>query len=74
MFDLLSSIRNRRVVARNYRILSALDDATLEDIGLDRNALYAFCENDCQRASRPTRRLHLLLAGLWPEPLKPTIR
>jgi hypothetical protein len=50
------SLRKYWVAARNYRILSALDDDALRDIGLDRRTLRAFCDADCPRgptASRP---------------------
>ncbi|WP_457106763.1 DUF1127 domain-containing protein [Methylobacterium sp. P5_C11] len=47
----LKSIRKSRVAARNFRLLSALDEEMLSDIGLDRRTLRAFCENGC--AHRP---------------------
>lgn len=74
MFAILLSIRKRRVMNRNYRVLSALDDETLHDIGLERRSLRAFCENGCTHQAPPMSRLRLSLAGVWPEPLRPTIR
>ncbi|MEE7448697.1 hypothetical protein MRF4_13260 [Methylobacterium radiotolerans] len=47
ILSFLKSVRNNRVAARNLRILSALDDEMLSDIGLDRRTLRAFCENGC---------------------------
>ena len=47
VFSFLKSIQIRRRVARNFRTLSALDDAMLCDIGLDRRTLQTFCENGC---------------------------
>lgn len=66
MFAILSSLRNRRVAARNYRILSALDDATLADVGLDRNSLWAVCAPGAAPVTAPGSRPRLALAGLWP--------
>lgn len=47
VFSFLKSIQIRRRAARNFRTLSALDDAMLCDIGLDRRTLQTFCENGC---------------------------
>lgn len=47
------SLRKARVAARNYRILSALDDEALLDIGLDRGTLRAFCNGGCSHAAAP---------------------
>jgi uncharacterized protein YjiS (DUF1127 family) len=49
-------IRKNRIAARNIRILSALDDDILSDIGLDRRTLRAFCENGCSHMlARPSQ-------------------
>lgn len=49
------SLRKARVAARNYRILSALDDEALLDIGLDRGTLRAFCNGGCSHAPATSR-------------------
>jgi hypothetical protein len=48
IFDIFKSIQARRAAARNYRVLSTLDDAALCDVGLDRRTLRAFCDNGCR--------------------------
>ena len=47
ILSFLKSARKSRIAARNLRILSALDDEMLSDIGLDRRTLRTFCENGC---------------------------
>ena len=47
IFSFLNSIQKRRSAARNFRVLSALDDEMLHDIGLDRRTLHTFCDNGC---------------------------
>ncbi|MBE7197423.1 MAG: DUF1127 domain-containing protein [Parafilimonas terrae] len=49
----LQSLRKARIAARNYRILSALDDEALLDIGLDRGTLRAFCDAGCSPVAGP---------------------
>ena len=47
LLSYLKSAQKRRVAARNFRVLSALDDGMLRDIGLDRRTLQTFCDNGC---------------------------
>lgn len=47
LVSILRSIQARRTAARNYRVLSALDDDALCDVGLDRRTLRAFCDAGC---------------------------
>jgi hypothetical protein len=47
LLSFLTSAQKRRAAARNFRILSALDDDMLRDIGLDRRTLQTFCDNGC---------------------------
>ena len=56
ILSFLKSARKSRIAARNLRILSALDDEMLHDIGLDRRTLRTFCENGCTHVPRPSRR------------------
>ena len=65
----LKSIRSRRAAARNLRDLSALDDAALHDIGLDRRTLRAFCEKGCAHAPAPSSRPEPRRAGAMPRGL-----
>jgi len=44
---ILKFIQARRAAAWNYRLLSALDDDVLCDVGLDRRTLRAFCDTGC---------------------------
>ena len=65
---ILNSIQTRRAAARNYRILSALDDAVLFDVGLDRRTLRAFCNAGCRhpaaQGARPTRALVVMKSAM----------
>lgn len=67
ILDILKSIQTRRAAARNYRVLSALDDTALCDVGLDRRTLRAFCDNGCRHhvaiGSRPGTGLAILMPG-----------
>jgi hypothetical protein len=47
LLSFLKTVQKRRIAAQNFRVLSALDDETLHDIGLDRRTLQTFCENGC---------------------------
>ena len=64
---ILKSVRARRAAARNYRVLSALDDDALCDVGLDRRTLRAFCDNGCSHhaplGSTPAPGLAVLMPG-----------
>ncbi|SDN68722.1 protein of unknown function [Methylobacterium phyllostachyos] len=53
ILSLLRSARRRRAAARNYQVLSALDDDMLRDIGLDRRTLQDFCQTDLTRRPDP---------------------
>ncbi|SEH78666.1 protein of unknown function [Methylobacterium sp. 275MFSha3.1] len=53
ILSFLKSARKSRIAARNLRILSALDDEMLSDIGLDRRTLRTFCENGCAHVPPP---------------------
>lgn len=53
ILSFLKFARKSRIAARNLRILSALDDEMLSDIGLDRRTLRAFCENGCSHVPPP---------------------
>ncbi len=63
IFSLLSSIQKRRTAARNFRVLSALDDEMLHDIGLDRRTLHAFCEKRLHAHARPAEPAGRALGG-----------
>lgn len=67
ILDILKSVRVRRAAARNYRVLSALDDDALCDVGLDRRTLRAFCDHGCSHqaplGSRPAPGLAVLMPG-----------
>ncbi|MGU3667468.1 DUF1127 domain-containing protein [Methylobacterium sp. A49B] len=56
LISYLKSAQKRRISARNFRVLSALDDAMLHDIGLDRRTLQTFCENGCTHKPAPPSR------------------
>jgi hypothetical protein len=56
LLSYLKSARNRRISARNFRVLSALDDEMLRDIGLDRRTLQTFCDNGCTHNPVPPSR------------------
>ena len=57
LLSFFKSAQRRRTAARNLRVLSALDDEMLRDIGLDRRTLETFCENGCSdRPAPPSRR------------------
>ncbi|MEE7503282.1 DUF1127 domain-containing protein [Methylobacterium sp. C33D] len=55
ILSVLKSVRKNRIAARNLRILSALDDEMLRDIGLDRRTLRSFCENGCSHVPPPSQ-------------------
>ena len=55
ILSFLKSARKSRIAARNLRILSALDDEMLSDIGLDRRTLRTFCENGCAHVPPPSQ-------------------
>ena len=67
ILDILKSVQARRASARNYRVLSALDDEALCDVGLDRRTLRAFCDNGCNHhaplGSTPAPGLAVLMPG-----------
>jgi len=67
ILEILKSIQIRRAAARNYRVLSALDDDVLGDVGLDRRTLRAFCDNGCSHhagiGSKPGTGLPVLMPG-----------
>jgi hypothetical protein len=67
ILDILKSVRAQRAAARNYRVLSALDDDALCDVGLDRRTLRAFCDNGCSHhaplGSRPAPGLAIPMPG-----------
>ena len=56
--------RKARSAARNYRILSALDDDALRDIVLDRRTLRAFCEDGCAQTTASVGQPGTPLAGM----------
>ncbi|MCJ2103762.1 DUF1127 domain-containing protein [Methylobacterium sp. E-046] len=56
LLSFLKSAQKRRMAARNFRLLSALDDEMLRDIGLDRRTLATFCENGCTHSPAPPSR------------------
>lgn len=66
--SILKSIQSRRAAARNYRVLSALGDDVLCDVGLDRRTLRAFCDNGCRHAAalgaRPSRALVVMQSAM----------
>jgi hypothetical protein len=74
VLDMLKSIQIRRAAARNYRVLSALDDAVLCDVGLDRRTLRAFCDNGCRHHAASGSRPGTGLAILMPGNLAPVLR
>jgi hypothetical protein len=74
LFSLLKSFQQRRAAARNFRVLSALDDAMLHDIGLDRRTLRGFCENGCRHTPAPSSRPDAPWAGAVPGPLGAAFR
>lgn len=65
----IRSTRKARLAARNYRILSALDDDALHDIGLDRRTLRAFCDTGCAQTTISAGQPGTLLVGM--PPLRP---
>ena len=56
LVSILRSIRVRRAAARTYRVLSALDDDALRDVGLDRRTLRAFCDAGYRHPAAPGTR------------------
>ena len=68
ILSFLKSARRRGAAARNYRILSALDDDGLRDIGLDRRTLQDFCATDLTRMSAPETRPEAPWPVLLPGP------
>jgi hypothetical protein len=73
IFSYLTSARKARAAARNYRILSALDDAMLSDIGLDRRMLRMFCDNGCAFTAASAGQPSRATAGLSAQMLKPVL-
>ncbi|MGU3330291.1 DUF1127 domain-containing protein [Methylobacterium mesophilicum] len=67
LVSILRSIRVRRAAARTYRVLSALDDDALHDVGLDRRTLRAFCDAGCRHHAalpgKPGAGLGVLMPG-----------
>ena len=74
IFSILNSVQKRRTAARNFRVLSALDDEMLHDIGLDRRTLQTFCENGCTHTPAPPRRPDAPRAAVMPGPLGAALR
>ncbi|MGH1590320.1 DUF1127 domain-containing protein [Methylobacterium phyllosphaerae] len=70
----LKSIRKSRVAARNFRLLSALDDAMLSDIGLDRRTLRTFCENGCAHRPGPPPEVEAYGTAVMPGALRIAFR
>jgi uncharacterized protein YjiS (DUF1127 family) len=70
----LNHVRSNRAAARNYRVLSALDDAALSDIGLDRRTLHAFCRNGCTHTPAPPSRPGAPWAAAMPGTLGLAVR
>lgn len=56
--------------ARNYRILSELDDDMLRDIGLDRRTLRMFCDNGCGQLAASADQPGIPLADMSPYRLR----
>ncbi|AYO81792.1 DUF1127 domain-containing protein [Methylobacterium brachiatum] len=71
---ILKSMQARRAAARNYRVLSALDDEALCDVGLDRRTLRAFCDHGCSHHAPLGSRLVPGLAVLMPGGLTSALR
>ncbi|MCJ2126374.1 DUF1127 domain-containing protein [Methylobacterium sp. J-077] len=71
---ILKSIHTRRAAARNYRVLSALDDDVLFDVGLDRRTLRAFCDSGCGHHAALGDKPAPGLAVLMPGGLTPALR
>lgn len=74
IFSLLKTLKNGRVEARNFRVLSALDDAMLRDIGLDRDTLRTFCENGCTFRAAPTQQPEAPWSAVMPTALGTAFR
>ncbi|MCJ2048288.1 DUF1127 domain-containing protein [Methylobacterium sp. J-070] len=74
LVSFLKAVRKRRTAARNLRVLSALDDDMLCDIGLDRRTLQAFCENGCSHDPAPPSRPAASWAAVVPGGLGPAFR
>ena len=74
ILDIMKSLQARRAAARNYRILSVLDDAVLCDVGLDRRTLRAFCDNGCRHHAATGSRPGTGLAIPMPGGLAPALR
>ncbi len=74
IFSFLKSLKNNRVAARNFRVLSALDDEMLRDIGLDRDTLRTFCENGCTFRSTPTPQPEAPWSAVMPTALGTALR
>jgi len=70
----LTSVQRRRAIARNHRILSALDDDSLRDIGLDRRTLQDFCATELTRMPAPESRPEAPWPVLLPGPLGAALR
>lgn len=70
----LIAARKARIAARNYRILSALDDDMLRDIGLDRRTLLTFCDNGCGQPAASLDQPGVPLTDMSPYRLQSVIR
>lgn len=73
MFSIVRSFQKKRAAARNYRILSAMDDDMLRDVGLDRRTLQTFCKNGCSHEAPQVSWSDSSLTGLRPRPLKTSL-
>jgi hypothetical protein len=69
ILSVLEYARKNRIAARNLRILSALDDEMLSDIGLDRRTLRTFCENGCSHVPPPPSQAEAPRAVVMPATL-----
>jgi Domain of unknown function (DUF1127) len=68
LLSFLTSAQRRRIAARNFRVLSALDDDTLRDVGLDRRTLQTFCDYGCTHDPAPPSQ-----TGATPAPWTPAM-
>ncbi|CAA2160621.1 hypothetical protein MBRA_05777 [Methylobacterium brachiatum] len=73
LISILRSIRVRRAAARTYRVLSALDDDALCDVGLDRRTLRAFCDAGCSHPAAPGIRTSRALVVMQSAMLRPNL-
>jgi len=73
LVSILRSIRIRRAAARTYRVLSALDDDALCDVGLDRRNLRAFCDAGYRHPAAPGIRPSRALVVMQSAMLRPNL-